>query len=304
MVWRVCSCLVSCEEREPFSAIDSIVITLNPGPTSMQTGDSLQFTASVTGADDPSVTWSVIPRDFGEITPNGLFRAVDVIGNDSVTVRITATSVENTGVYQTVMLTVIQKIDKSVVPDEGSLFFYSFYNIDTSGQKEEGSDRTWTWIVKDCGLTIDGRQNVVLMERDDGTLQYYHYSDNGDFSLGYEATPLIWRRYPVVSRDWITIDSVYEKRPGGVEFRNTETTLFSGLAQYEVNGKDFLAIKTKNMYSESRTGTEWYQLSSTRVYWYVPELGVVVRIEGTADYSDYEGDTFVFGDRTWMTSYQ
>ena len=308
--WMLClsMLLVSCEERQPLSAIEGTEITIDPIVTSLLTGDSVQFSATVSGIDDQSIRWSLLPHDAGRITSDGVYYAPEVIGQDSLDVVIIATSVANTNVKSTLNLTIVQAFKALKIPEIGSSYTFSFYKIDTSGRKEPGSDQSWTWRVADRGLTVDGRTNVLLMERD-SSLQYYHYEANGDVSVSpirsmTSNQQITWWRYPFISHDWVTYDSTYERRNSETELRAVNKATFAGLDQFEVNGKTFLALKVNKQYSETRTGLEWYSLRTDRIYWFIPELGVIARIEATMNYSDYEDDVFRFGERTSMTSYQ
>lgn len=60
---------------------------------SMSLGQSAQFTATVTGAANPAVTWSVSPAGQGTITAGGLYTAPASLSAGFQSVTITATSV-------------------------------------------------------------------------------------------------------------------------------------------------------------------------------------------------------------------
>ncbi|HTS46439.1 MAG TPA: hypothetical protein VMH05_00760 [Bryobacteraceae bacterium] len=69
-----------------------VAITLKPGSISLAGGGSAQFTATVTGASNTGVTWSISPS-VGSVT-NGLYKAPATV-TSAQTVTITAASVAN-----------------------------------------------------------------------------------------------------------------------------------------------------------------------------------------------------------------
>jgi hypothetical protein len=70
-----------------------IVVTVSPASVTLQPGQSQQFTATVTGASNPAVIWSVQPP-VGTISPNGLYVAPETMTTPQ-TVTVTATSAED-----------------------------------------------------------------------------------------------------------------------------------------------------------------------------------------------------------------
>ena len=75
-----------CKARRCCDRSGSVSIAINPTNASIQVGGTQQFSATVTGATDPSVTWSATG---GTVSSDGLYTAPSAIG----TYAVTATSV-------------------------------------------------------------------------------------------------------------------------------------------------------------------------------------------------------------------
>lgn len=75
----------------------NIEITLSPSSTKVDSGGTVQFTATVTGTSNPLVKWSIDgssnPKINGTISPQGLYTAPEAY--NIFTVSISATSVAN-----------------------------------------------------------------------------------------------------------------------------------------------------------------------------------------------------------------
>ncbi len=69
----------------------AVSVSISPSAVTLRAGQSQQFTATVTGASDTSVTWSRSPA-IGTLTSTGLYRAPSSITSQQ-TVTVTATSV-------------------------------------------------------------------------------------------------------------------------------------------------------------------------------------------------------------------
>jgi hypothetical protein len=78
---------------------EGIVITVSPDPVSLAPAQSQQFTATVTGATDPAVTWSATG---GAIDPSGLYVAGETLGQ----FEVTATSDEDPTVSYSAVVTI------------------------------------------------------------------------------------------------------------------------------------------------------------------------------------------------------
>src|SRR5208283_3205872 len=72
------------------AATSQIIVTISPTSAELGSGDSLQFSATVTGTSESGVTWS---STGGVITPAGLFKAPSVAS--AINITITALSLAN-----------------------------------------------------------------------------------------------------------------------------------------------------------------------------------------------------------------
>ena len=68
-----------------------VVVSVSPPSVTIQAGQTVQFSASVTSASNPAVTWSVSPK-IGTLSATGMFQAPATVPSNT-TVQVTATSV-------------------------------------------------------------------------------------------------------------------------------------------------------------------------------------------------------------------
>jgi hypothetical protein len=80
-----------------------ISVTVSPATVAMNRKGTRQFQASVTGATNPSVTWSISPS-VGRISQNGRYRAPNKV-DASVSVTVTATSAQDGAATGTALIT-------------------------------------------------------------------------------------------------------------------------------------------------------------------------------------------------------
>jgi hypothetical protein len=75
----------------------AVAVTVSPNEEPVQTGAQLQFTATVAGATNTSVTWSVDENACGTVSASGLYTAPGNISpQSSITCQVRATSVADT----------------------------------------------------------------------------------------------------------------------------------------------------------------------------------------------------------------
>lgn len=84
------------------SEVAAAGVSINPVTTSLSTGGSKSFTATVTGASNAAVTWSVVDAGGGSITTSGVYAAPSTAG----TYHVKATSVADTTKNATATVTV------------------------------------------------------------------------------------------------------------------------------------------------------------------------------------------------------
>src|ERR1039457_7199151 len=67
-----------------------VSVSVSPSAAALATGETWQFTATVTGSANMAVTWSISPS-MGTISAAGLYTAPSMINSTSQTVTVTAT---------------------------------------------------------------------------------------------------------------------------------------------------------------------------------------------------------------------
>ena len=87
----------------------SVTVMVNPGATSLVTGGSLQFTATVSGTSNPGVTWSAV---LGTISQSGLYAAPSSTGTDT----IRAVSQADSTKYATAVVSIVSPQPSPVNP--------------------------------------------------------------------------------------------------------------------------------------------------------------------------------------------
>ncbi len=160
--------------------VASITVLVNPTAESLNSGQSAQLTAAVTGALDSSVTWSAL---LGSITPGGLYTAPSNTGSSALTDTITATSVEDPTKSATATVTVSSGLVGWWPLDEGT----GLMAHDISGQGNNGkwsgapsspNDTYYTTgLIDSYAGYFDGSDNEVTI----GTQPVYQFT--GPFTI-------------------------------------------------------------------------------------------------------------------------
>ena len=99
--------------------LQPVTTSVSPGNTTLRAGQTQQFTATVTGAANTGVAWSVSPA-VGSISTGGLYSAPAALGSQQ-TVTVTATSVADTSKKATASVTVVPPVQVTVSPSTASL---------------------------------------------------------------------------------------------------------------------------------------------------------------------------------------
>ena len=94
-------------------------VTVSPGTVSLGTGQTQQFSATVAGSLNPSVSWSLSPA-VGTISRGGLYTAPATLGSPQ-TITVTATSAADTSKMATASMTVVPPVRVTVSPSTASL---------------------------------------------------------------------------------------------------------------------------------------------------------------------------------------
>ena len=106
-------------QRAAASIIRSEVqgVTVTPPQVTLQPGQVQQFSATVAGTSNQSVTWAMSGTPLGTLSPSGLFTAGAAFG----TVFVTATSVEDPSVVGVAQVTIGNGVSVTVSPSQVSL---------------------------------------------------------------------------------------------------------------------------------------------------------------------------------------
>jgi len=171
----------------PLGTPPAITVSVAPNATSLVSGTNIIFSATVTNALNPSVTWSAL---LGTITPGGLYTAPQNTDSSTLIDTITATSIQDPTKSATATVTVSSSLVGWWPLDEGT----GSIAYDKSGQ---GNDGTWSGIPNSTSHTyytagttssyagyFDGRDNSVII----GVKPVYQFT--GPFTLSVWANPV------------------------------------------------------------------------------------------------------------------
>ena len=100
-------------------SMEAISVTVTPTGASLHGAQSLQFSATVAGSMNPSVTWTMTPM-IGALSSTGLYTAPQNISGNQ-TVILTATSVADPTKSASVTITLLPAVVVSVTPTAASL---------------------------------------------------------------------------------------------------------------------------------------------------------------------------------------
>ena len=168
---------ISAIEILPQSAAVSVAVS--PTTASLGPSQTQQFTATVTGSSNTSVTWSVSPSA-GAVSPTGLYTAPATIPT-TVTVYVKATSVADT----------TKSASGAVTLTPGSTTFTPI-RVNAGGPSyTDPSGKTWsadtgfdTGSTYSTTQTIAGTSTPVLYQSERfGTFQYRFTVPNGNYAL-------------------------------------------------------------------------------------------------------------------------
>jgi hypothetical protein len=170
----------------PTATPPAITVSVAPIATSTLPGTNITFTAAVTNALNPSVTWSAL---LGTITPEGLYTAPPNTGSSTLTDTVTATSIQDPTKSATATVTVSSSLVGWWPLNEGT----GTVAHDISGQ---GNDGTWrgtlssptgthytTGEIGSAAGYFDGTDNSLTI----GTQPIYDFT--GPFTISMWVNP-------------------------------------------------------------------------------------------------------------------
>jgi hypothetical protein len=124
----------------------AITISVTPTSPSLYANNTQQFTATVSNATNTNVTWSLTGN--GAVSASGVYTAPAVISTQT-TATVTATSVANTSVKQSVTITLRPPIAVSVTP--AAVTLYANGTQQFGATVTNATDTTVTWSLTGAG---------------------------------------------------------------------------------------------------------------------------------------------------------
>ena len=130
-------------------AINPISVSVSPQTAYLYSGQTQQFTATVTNSNNSAVTWSISPAGTGTISSSGLYTAP--VGISSVqTVTVTATSQADTTKSASATVTLYPPMTISVSPTTASL--YASQTKQFTATVTNANNTAVTWSISPSGL--------------------------------------------------------------------------------------------------------------------------------------------------------
>lgn len=137
----------------------AVEVAISPDAASLKKGRTQQFTATVEGAEDTAVTWSVKEDDGGSITADGLYTAPMATG----TFHVIATSVADAEASATVAIEVAA-LQLDVVPATATISSAKTMQFTANIDGEPSTEVTWSVTEDDGGtITADGLYTPPLV---------------------------------------------------------------------------------------------------------------------------------------------
>jgi trimeric autotransporter adhesin len=179
-------------------------VTINESGIYVITGESFQFTASVENASNTGVSWSVNglnAADIGVIDSNGLYTAVDMdlLSNNIVELVVTAVSLEDSSVSDTVSFYVEKKYymvrDLNTGADGSNPGLFAVYNDTLFFPADDGINGKELWSFDGSefsGFDINssGNSSPMSMKVYNGKL-YFAANDGSQNLYSYNGTDLV-----------------------------------------------------------------------------------------------------------------
>ncbi len=151
--------------------VGEVSVAVNPPIASVLTGDTLQFSASVSGTEDQRVTWSVVEGpSCGSITSGGLYTAPST-APESGKCHIRATSVADPSQSATAEITITSSVVGCVAPTIPGFSGYVDIFSGNSGQVDGPIGPNGTAeidIHHATGIVDDGRNHFFIPDSNGG----------------------------------------------------------------------------------------------------------------------------------------
>ena len=125
------------------ASASAVTVSLSPLSATLYSGQSQQFTATVTNTGNTGVTWSISPSGTGAINSSGLYTAPATIGSQQ-TVTITAASQANSSVAASAVVTLMPPITVSVSPTVATLSSGQTQQFSATVTNTSNTEVTWS----------------------------------------------------------------------------------------------------------------------------------------------------------------
>ena len=221
------------------------VVSVSPSPASVTAGGTVQFTATVTGPTDTSVSWSVQEAGGGSINAAGLYSATLNPG----TYHVVATSNANVKKSATTAIAVGAPITITVSPATSKVDACSGASVQFTAAFTGTADTRTAWSVQEANggtVTTTG----LYTKPADGSVGTFHViaTSLADTSKVVMATVTVAERVLGVS---VSPPTVTLQPNGTQQFSATVTTTcgaFISTAQtFSVNSRTYLMVTEKKV---------------------------------------------------------
>lgn len=120
-----------------------IVVSIAPLRPTISAGGQQRFTATITGATDTAVTWSVTDGDVGTISPDGLYEAPASVSTPT-TVTVKATREANITMSATTSVTILPQVTIAVTPTTAEVPVGGHQPLTATVEGTDKKDVTWS----------------------------------------------------------------------------------------------------------------------------------------------------------------
>ncbi|MGC4119944.1 MAG: Ig-like domain-containing protein [Myxococcales bacterium] len=211
-----------------------VTVTVSPKPASVKAGEVQQFTATVTGADDTAVTWSVQEAGGGTVSGTGLYVAPSAAG----TYHVVATSVADATKSDSATVTVTaapQNVTVTITPKTAALGLGGTQQF--SASVTGASNTAVTWKVQE---TSGGTVNSSGLYQAPNAAGTYHVvatsaadtakSDSATVTVARSGADTAQHNFEAGTQGWVPSTGGWI---GGVA--TTTSTVFAGNQALQVN---------------------------------------------------------------------
>jgi len=176
----------------PKPPVNNIKIGIS-GTSEVRSGKSVTLKANVTGTENVEVTWAITKgQEYAVIDENGVVSAIELAQNDGdKLIEVTATSVEDSTVYASKILTVVNRPELTqamidAIANEVYLSFEGYLNISlypVLASENAAPEQTYSTVIKTAMCTNENGEDYWYGEYENGdtytTMGLYYKNHNG-----------------------------------------------------------------------------------------------------------------------------